>query len=111
MATWYEGLEPEIRDVVRLLRDNGFNTVCSCGHEMTVDVELGNHLEEAEQLARFLQENGYQKFKLDVELFAGDCLWVRRAHVTLGRWPTQTSEDEKKVLDDPQTWKGIEETY
>ncbi len=34
---WYDkNIEKPIRDFVRHLRDNGFNTVCSCGHEMEV---------------------------------------------------------------------------
>ena len=31
---WYEEhVEPEVRDLVRYLRNNGVNTECSCGHE------------------------------------------------------------------------------
>lgn len=38
---WYEAyIEPEIRDIVKLLRDNGFNTTGSCGHDMFVVVTL-----------------------------------------------------------------------
>ena len=37
MPGWYEeAIEEPIRDLVRLLRDNGFNTFCSCGHKMYV---------------------------------------------------------------------------
>ena len=37
MPDWYEeNIEPEIRELVRLLRDNGVNTISSCGHEMTI---------------------------------------------------------------------------
>ncbi len=37
---WYEEwIEQPIRDVVKLLRDNGFNTECSCGHEMYVQCQ------------------------------------------------------------------------
>ena len=39
--TWYEEfIEEPIRDVVKLLRDNGFNTTCSCGHTMDVTGEF-----------------------------------------------------------------------
>ena len=32
---WYdENIEEGIRYIVKLLRDNGFNTTCSCEHEM-----------------------------------------------------------------------------
>lgn len=36
---WYEeNIEEPIRDVVKHLRDNGFNTECSCGHEMSIQI-------------------------------------------------------------------------
>ena len=39
--SWYdECIEEPIRDTVKLLRDNGFNTICSCGHKMEVDLVL-----------------------------------------------------------------------
>jgi hypothetical protein len=37
---WYERvIEEPIRDVVRLLRNNGFNTECSCAHKMYVQCQ------------------------------------------------------------------------
>jgi len=37
---WYENaIEPEIRELVYRLRNSGINTVCSCGHEMYVQVD------------------------------------------------------------------------
>ena len=37
---WYERvIEEPVRDVVRLLRNNGWNTECSCGHQMYVQCE------------------------------------------------------------------------
>lgn len=37
---WYEEyIEEPVRDVVKLLRNNGFNTECSCGHEMYVQCQ------------------------------------------------------------------------
>lgn len=36
---WYEeNIEEGVRDVVRLLRDHGYNTFCSCHHDMTIDI-------------------------------------------------------------------------
>jgi hypothetical protein len=32
MCDWYEQIDEPVRDLVRLLRDNGFNTTRSCGH-------------------------------------------------------------------------------
>jgi hypothetical protein len=91
---WYDHIEPEIRDVVRLLRDNGFNTTCSCGHEMYVELDLGNNLEDAELLARFLQEHDYKTFRLEATLLAPpDGMWVRRAIVYIGKWIPEISHD------------------
>ena len=84
MNDWYSQIEPEIRDLVRLLRDNGFNTTGSCGHEMWIEVDLGNNLAEAEDFARFLQEHGVDDFRIEVQLFAGTGLWVRRLQLQLG---------------------------
>ena len=40
MTDWYdEAIEEPVRDIVRLLRNNGFNTECSCGHEMYVQCQ------------------------------------------------------------------------
>ncbi len=34
VGTWYEThIEEPIREIVKVLRDNGINTECSCGHE------------------------------------------------------------------------------
>lgn len=40
MTEFYDDIEPEIRDIVRVLRDNGVNTTCSCGHQMYVEAEI-----------------------------------------------------------------------
>ena len=38
MKDWYEdNVEDGVRDVVRLLRDNGWNTTCSCHHDMEIE--------------------------------------------------------------------------
>jgi len=38
---WYEEhIEEPVRGIVKTLRDNGFNTTCSCGHEMYVEGDL-----------------------------------------------------------------------
>ena len=38
---WYnENIEEPIRDLVKILRDNGFNTTCSCGHNMDIEGDI-----------------------------------------------------------------------
>lgn len=52
---------------MRLLRDNGFNTVSSCGHENPcpqVEMEWYGLEEEADRLYSLLHENGYNSFEL-----------------------------------------------
>jgi len=34
---WYKNIEDPVRDIVKLLRNNGFNTTCSCGHKMYIE--------------------------------------------------------------------------
>jgi hypothetical protein len=82
---WYERIEPEIRELVRLCRNNGFNTTCSCGHEMYIEFDLGNNLEEVEDLARFLQEHYKGPFYIEVQMFcSNEGLWIRRCQVHFG---------------------------
>lgn len=77
---WYDQIEPEIRSVVILLRNNGWNTVCSCGHRMYVDISLQN-MDQIEELATFLKGNGYDDIVIQGELHTGDGLWNRRCTV------------------------------
>ena len=40
MNTWYsEKIEEPLRDIVRILRNNGINTECSCGHEKYIQCQ------------------------------------------------------------------------
>ena len=37
---WYLEIEEPIREFVKVLRDNGINTTCSCGHNMYIEADL-----------------------------------------------------------------------
>ena len=37
---FYSEIEEPIRDLVKYLRDNGINTICSCGDDMTIQAEM-----------------------------------------------------------------------
>lgn len=90
-ATIYEEIDPEIRELVRWLRDRGFNTTCSCqggeGHSYarpTIEVDL-IELGEGERLAMAVAERQRGEFTVEAILHcATEGLWVRRAIVTLG---------------------------
>lgn len=67
---WYdENIEEPIRDLVKLLRDNGFNTQCSCGHEMYVECQYpmgeGGEMFRLDQL---LYNNGYENYEISINL-------------------------------------------
>lgn len=69
-ADWYEeNIEEPIRDIVRLLRDNGINTTCSCGHTMEIQGDTTLNVETLkiidELLCRYLHKN---KEKLQFEV-------------------------------------------
>ena len=84
---FYNALEEPIREVVRLLRNCGVNTTCSCGHEMYIEIELGNHLDEVETIATVLAMAGYKEFKIECTLQKPpDGLWVRRCTIWLNQW-------------------------
>ena len=84
---FWKGIEKSIRDAVRLLRDNGFNTVCSCGHKMYVDIELVGHMDKVERMTNLLLENGYKTFKIECTLqVPSDGFWIRRATIHFNNW-------------------------
>ena len=55
---WYNQIEPGIRNEVKLLRDNGFNTYSSCEHRMEVAIDSA----DVEQLSGLLLASGYRDF-------------------------------------------------
>ena len=78
MTDWYNELEPEIRDLVKLLRNNGWNTTSSCGHKMYIEIEI-NKLNQAEELATFLVENLFKDFWIETFLEVPFNSYWRRA--------------------------------
>ena len=71
MTDWYdEKIEEPLRDIVKLLRNNGFNTECSCGHEMYVQCQFildyeFNRLHKL--LYNYLHEKG-EKIDFEIEM-------------------------------------------
>src|SRR5436190_866121 len=83
---FYETLDPNVSYFVIVLRSNGFNTTCSSDDDMTIEVDIAN-LDEAEAIARLLQELSCEPFHIQARLFAPrDGFWVRRATIRLGDW-------------------------
>lgn len=65
--TWYEKhVEPEIQPLVKLLRNNGLNTTCSCGHEMYCECDVvGNYFETAHFVSKLLTKHDYEQYKVE----------------------------------------------
>lgn len=70
-----------IRNLVRLLRDNGWNTTSSSGNDMSIGIDLKN-MDDIENIAQLLVRNGYKTFELTGYLINdGGMYWKRIADV------------------------------
>jgi len=101
-SDWYERkIEEPIRSVVKLLRDNGFNTVFSCGHEMYCESEY--YGEDLTRLSDLLSENGYSQFEIIVRTginkkgckYARFRIWLPK---TNGEFSEQIKEWQNKSI-------------
>ena len=66
--TWIDKyIEKPIQPLVELLRDNGFNTESSCGHEMYVQC---SYIQDGEikRLDDLLFNNGYENYSIEVNI-------------------------------------------
>ena len=65
---WYkEYIEAGIRKEVKLLRDNGFNTICSCEHEKYIQCDFipeGNIY----RLDKLLFDKGYRDYHITIHI-------------------------------------------
>jgi len=82
---WYEeNIEPEIRDLVKLLRNNGFNTECSCGHEMYVQCQC---IPDGvlQRLHNLLFNNYYKNYKIEIILECVDGYWTAGMNIHINK--------------------------
>jgi len=65
---WYEEIiDPGIRNEVKLLRDNGFNTIYSCAQEKCIQCEY--YLDAGlEKLDWLLYINGYRNYEIEAHV-------------------------------------------
>jgi hypothetical protein len=83
---FYKDIEFGIRDVVKLLRDNGINTTCSCGHEMYVEFECCSST-MVENIYNVLFNAGYRGFRINYALQCPpDGFVIRRGTILLNKW-------------------------
>ena len=62
--TFYAQLEPDIREIVRALRNAGINTECSCGHEMYVQCQTTDPTLELNIIYTVLNELDIKDFDI-----------------------------------------------
>ena len=68
-VTWYlDKIEPGIREAVRLLRDNGFNTTGSCHHVKMVE---GDPVADGElkRMCDLLHDAGHRDFHVAFDVY------------------------------------------
>jgi hypothetical protein len=97
LSDWYKKIIPddepyaeEIRKLVWLLRNNGFNTVSSCGHD-NILIQMETYADsDMTRLYNLLEENGYIDFII-TSVWQHLGTWTSR-HIDLRviRTPTQT---------------------
>lgn len=91
--TWYdEAIEPEIRDLVRLLRDNGINTECSCGHSMYVQFQVIEFNDTVATVDYLLFNSGYRDYRIEETIERRQGFLTTTATVYFpvgGRYPVQ----------------------
>lgn len=85
-SDWYDTIEPEIRHIVKLLRDNGFNTECSCGHEMYVQIQPV-HEGFIQQLDYCLFNAGHRDYHLQLDVTREQGFLSQTLTVTFERKP------------------------
>jgi hypothetical protein len=86
MEEWYSKIEEDIRPYVKFLRDNGFNTTCSCGHKMYVDVDFICE-DQIKQLYQLLCNTGYDNFNIVITIqMPPEGLPTFRATIYFNNW-------------------------
>lgn len=71
MVDWYENIEPGVREIVRLLRDNGINTECSCEHDKYIQCGY-SHEGFMKEVDSLLFCNGFRNYTIEVEVIRED---------------------------------------
>ena len=86
MDNWHEVIEEPLRNLVQLLRSNGFNTYSSCGHLPKPYIRMEWYEDEQiTQLYNLLIENSYYNFRIVAVWETHDPI-QRNRHIELSFW-------------------------
>jgi hypothetical protein len=62
---WYNKIELGVRDVVKLLRNNGINTECSCEHERYIQCAASGNGRIIQEIDTLLFNYGYRDYIIE----------------------------------------------
>ena len=65
ITPFYQHIEPGVRDIVKLLRDNGINTTASCDHQHYIQYDCGGIFLEVEFIHRLLFNAGLRGYSIE----------------------------------------------
>ena len=87
LTEFYKGIEPGVRDIVRLLRDNGINTLSSCEHEKYIQFNLVGLAYEIDVIHNLLFNAGLRGYCIET-IFGQppDGFLYHRGTIYLDRW-------------------------
>lgn len=87
LTEFYKDIEPGVRDIVRLLRDNGINTTCSCEHEGYIQFEIVGLAYEVTIIHNLLFNKGLRGYSIET-IFGQppDGLPYHRGIIHLNTW-------------------------
>jgi len=80
---WYnENIETQIRELVYLLRNNGYNTYDSCEDSMHVSCELYSDL-NFKDIDDLLRNGGYDNFKVNFRYYRKNDILIKELQILL----------------------------
>lgn len=110
MSDWYEQhIEPEVREVVRALRNNGINTTCSCGHEMYIECQTLDQNTELSTIYCVMIELGIEFYHVEIlAVHAGKLQWNKfmRIEIHEGWEETLVASGRMAKTEDKETPDG-----
>jgi hypothetical protein len=76
---WYDtNIEKPIRKIVKKLRDNGINTISSCGHEMYVECNTFDPSHEIDTIYNVLVPMGIKEYEINVNVHFMKGWWYHK---------------------------------
>ena len=92
MDDWYDNIEIGVCEAVRLLRNNGFNTEDSCGHERTIQCQYVPE-GEIQRLHNLLFNAGHRNYSITVDMEVSEGHTYASMRIVLPDVHTVSAED------------------